>query len=147
METKNDKIKILLIDDDEMMRIFFKDIFWIHGRSDFYDVTIVSSISEAEKFINDKTKRPDTIFLDVMIPIINGNNSPEEQISRSLSFVESVKNNKDLSETKIIIFSGQKEKSTEEAFLKMGVDGYLLKGELMPKEIISFTDKMHKPSV
>lgn len=146
METKQDKIKILLVDDDEMMRIYFRDIFWIHGRNDTYEVTIVSSISEAEKLINNKDTKPDTIFIDVMMPISGEDNSPDEQIKRSLSFVESVKNNKDLSFTKVVIYSGQREKSIEEAFQKLGVDGYLIKGELMPKEIIAFTDKIHEPN-
>lgn len=146
METKQDKIKILLVDDDEMMRIYFRDIFWIHGRSDTYEVIIASSISEAEKLIKNKETKPDTIFIDVMMPISGEDNSPDEQIKRSLAFVESVKNNKDLSCTKVVIYSGQKEKSIEEAFQKLKIDGYLIKGELMPKEIIAFTDKIHEPN-
>ncbi len=142
-EIKKNKIKILLVDNDEMMRIYFRDIFWIHGRSNTYEITMVSSLEEAEKKILDKDTKPDTIFLDVMIPIQGEKNNPEAQIERSVSFVEKIKKNKDLSMTKIIIFSGHKEKTLETTFLNLGVDGYLLKGELMPKEIIAFTDKIH----
>ena len=141
---KQDKIKILLVDDDEMMRIYFRDIFWIHGRSDTYDVTMTSSLADAEKKIMDESSRPDTIFLDVMLSIPGENNSPDSQINRTLAFVEKIKSDKDLSHIKIIMYSGQKEKSIEESFLKLGVNGYLIKGELMPKEIIDFTDKIHE---
>ena len=142
METK--KIKILLVDSDEMMRIYFRDIFWIHGRSDSYEISMASSLLEANRIIEDKEKRPDTIFLDVMMPVREENNSPDGQIKRALSFIEKLKNSKELSHIKIIIYSGQKEESLKEEVKKLGVDGYLVKGELMPKEIIAFTDKIHE---
>ena len=144
MEKKQNKIKILLVDDDEMMRIYFRDIFWIHGRSDTYDVSMASSLLEAEEKIMNKEMKPDTIFLDMMMPIEGAKNSPEEQIKRTLSFIEKVKKDNDTKNTKIIIYSSQKEKFIKEEVAKLGVDGYLVKGELMPKEIIEFTDKIHE---
>lgn len=144
MDKKLDKIKILLVDDDEMMRIYFRDIFWIHGRNDKYEVTMASSLEEALGVVMNKDTKPDTIFLDIMMPIKGGKNSPDEQISRSLSFIEKVKGNKDITPTKIIIYSSQKEKFIKDEVYKLGADGYLVKGELMPKEIIDFTDKIHE---
>ncbi len=138
------KIKILLIDDDEMMRIYFRDIFWIHGRSDTYDVIMAASLSEAEKIIFDQSSIPDTIFLDMMMPIVGENNSPEGQVNRTLSFIEKLKKGVVTSKIKIIIYSSQKEKFLKEETEKLGVDGYLVKGELMPKEIIDYTDKIHE---
>jgi len=144
METKQGKIKILLVDDDEMMRIYFRDIFWIHGRSDTYDITMASSLSEAETIISDKDTKPDTIFLDVIMPIKGEKNSPDDQIKRCLSFVEKVKSNKELSATKIIIYSSQKEQIIQDEGKKLGVDGYLVKGDLLPKELIAYTDKLYE---
>lgn len=138
------KIKILLVDDDEMMRIYFRDIFWIHGRSDTYEVTMASSLEEAMKKVMDKDTKPDTIFLDIMMPIKGGKNSPDEQIKRSLAFIEKVKNDKSISPTKIIIYSAHREKKIEEESYKVGANDYIVKGELMPKEIIDFTDKIHE---
>ena len=40
MDKDKKKLKILLIDDDEMMRIYFRDIFWIHGRGDIYEINM-----------------------------------------------------------------------------------------------------------
>ena len=139
------KIKILLIDNDEMACIYFRDIFWMHGRSDTYEVAIVSSFKEAEKKIMDENTKPDTIFLDAMMKIKGESNNLNEQIKRTLAFIEKIKNDKNLSSIKIIIFSAQKEKSTEDIFRNAGANGYLVKGELMPKEIIDFTDKIHEP--
>ena len=144
MEIPHKKIKILLIDSDEMMRIYFRDIFWIHGRSDTYEITIAASFEEAEKKLADKETKPDTIFLDVMMSIPGENNSTDEQVKRTMSFIEKVKKNKDLAPLKIIIFSNQKDGSIKDEICKLGVDGYLVKGELMPKEIIDYTDKIHE---
>lgn len=143
---KQNKIKILLVDDDEMMRIYFRDIFWVHGGDDKYDVSMAASIKEAEEIIEDENKRPDTIFLDMLIPIAGEDNSPDSQIKRTLSFVERIKKDKDLSKIRIIIHSSQKEAFIKEEVCKLGVDGYLVKGELMPKEIIEFTNKIHEPN-
>ena len=49
METQIKKVKILFIESDEMMRIYFRDIFWIYGRNDTYEVTTAASFVEAEK--------------------------------------------------------------------------------------------------
>ncbi len=139
----NDKIRILLVDDDEMMFIYFRDIFWIHGRSDTYDVIRASSLAEAEKKIADPATKPQTIFLDVMIPVLGEDNSIPAQLHRTVGFIEKIKKDPILSSTKIIIYSGQKEKEINDALRKVGIDDYLIKGEMMPKEIIEFTDKFH----
>ena len=138
---KNNKINILLVDNDEMMRIYFRDIFWIHGRSE-YDITMASTLDEAESKLSGDYK-PNTIFLDIMMHAEGKGNSPHEQIEKCISFIERIKKDKDLNSTKIIIFSSHREKSTEESVCRAGADGYLIKGDLMPKEIIAFTDKIH----
>ena len=141
---KNKKIKILLIDDDEMMSIYFRDIFWIHGRSDSYDIKMVSSLEEAEKIVNNENERPDTIFLDIFMSSKGGKGStPAYQIARSLEFISKIKNDKELCRINIIILSGQKEEYLKDATQGLGINGYLVKGEFMPKEIIAFTDKIH----
>jgi hypothetical protein len=135
-----------------MMRIYFRDIFWIHGRSDTYEVMMASSVREAEKIITDKETKPDTIFLDILTSVDGEKNDVNEKIKRTLTFVQKVKKDKDLPNLKIIIFSGHDEKSIKDAFCigsefcDVGVDGYMVKGELMPKEIISFIDKIHEPN-
>ena len=144
MENEKRKVKILLIDDDEMMRIYFRDIFWVHGVNCVYDIKMVASLEEAEKMIEDKTARPDTIFLDVLMSSCgNKGKAPAYQIARSLEFINKIKKNKDYSNINIIIYSGQKEEYLKEAAQELGIDGYLVKGELMPKEVVSFTDKIH----
>lgn len=143
---KQNKIKILLVDDDEMIRIYFRDIFWIHGRNDAYEILMASSIKEAEEILSNQETKPDTIFLDTVIPIKNEDNRSSVQLERTLSFIKKIKEDKGLSKIKIIIYSNQKEKQIRDEVEKLGVDGFLIKGELMPKEIIEFIDKIHNGS-
>jgi DNA-binding NarL/FixJ family response regulator len=144
MEQVKKKVKILLIDDDEMMRVYFRDIFWVHGGNNIYDIKIASSLEEAEKILSDDKERPDTIFLDVLMSSkYKDGNAPAFQLARSLEFISKVKNDKNLSHINVVIYSGQKEDYMKEAAEGLGVNGYLVKGELMPKEIVAFTDKIH----
>ena len=137
------KNRILLIEDDEMMRIYFRDIFWIHGRSDIYEVVLASNYDQAICFIEDSETRPNTVFLDVTIPEKGKDNSVEEQINRSLCFVKKIKSNKKYSDIKIIIYSSYNDNELESKFKEEGIDGYLIKGQMLPKEVIAFTDKIY----
>ena len=143
MDKNKNRRKILLIDDDEMMQIYFRDIFWIHGRNDFYEINMVSNLEEAEKIVRDVKTRPDSIFLDVLMSSNKKGGAPAYHIARALEFISKIKNDKELSKINIIIYSGQKEQYLKEAALELGIDGYLIKGELMPREIVEFTDKIH----
>jgi len=142
MDGKNKKIKILIIDSDEMMRIYFRDIFWIHGRTKEYEIETASSLEEAETIIYDKLTRPDTIFLDIMTVSKKNHISPLE-ISRCVDFITKIKSEKEMPLIKVILYSGHKEEALINNLSKIGVDGFLVKGESSPKEIIAYTDKIH----
>ena len=105
---------------------------------------MASSLKEAESILSDESRIPDTIFLDMMMPIKDEDNSSDVQIARTLSFIKKIKENKDLCKMRVIIYSSRKEDSIKDEVNKLGVDGFLVKGELMPKEIIEFTDKIHE---
>ncbi len=137
------KIKILLVDEDEMTQLYFKDIFWVHGRNKIYDVDIVHSLEEAEKRINNIKTRPNTIFLDIILGLENKNNSFDKFLEKTVSFIEKIKEDKENSGIKIIIFSSKEEKYIRKRFPNINIDGYLKKGDLLPKEIIDYTDKIH----
>jgi DNA-binding NarL/FixJ family response regulator len=142
MSEDTKKIKILIVDSDEMMRIYFRDIFWIHGRSGQYEVIMASTIEEAEKVVFDINTRPDTIFLDIIMAP-NKSHVSVLEIARCVEFVGKIKSNEEFSKIKIILYSGHKEDALKDNLSKIGVDGFLVKGESMPKEIIAYTDKIH----
>lgn len=138
-----DSVKILLIDNDKMMGIFFRDTFWIHDNNKIYDVKTVLTYEEAEKRIFDKETQPNIIFLDVDTLI-----NKKEEISivkeeKCLNFLKGIKENKDFSNIKIVVYSANKNKSLKNEILKLGIDGYLIKGEYTPKELINYTNKLY----
>lgn len=138
-----DKIKILLVDDDETTQIYFKDIFWVHGKNKIYDVEIVHSLEEAQKKIDNVKTRPNTIFLDIILESTDKNNNLDKQLEKTVSFIENIRKDEKNSDIKIIIFSGQSEKYIRKIFPLIKIDGYIKKGEMLPKEIIDYTDKIH----
>lgn len=135
------KIRILIIDSDEISRIYFRDIFWIHGRNNQYEVLIASNLEEADKIILNKDTCPDTVLLDITMS--KKSHISAFDITDCVSFVSKIKNNKELPAMKIIIYSGHKIDSLKDNFEKVGIDGFLTKGENTPKEIISYIDKVH----
>lgn len=140
---KNKKNRVLLIDDDELTRIYFRDIFWIHGRGDIYDVSLASSLEEASVLIEDEKTRPSVVFLDILISKNGDKNDIESQIRRSYDFISEIKKNKVYSDLKIIIYSSQKDKKIQKKFEDLGIDGFLIKGNLLPKELITYTDNVY----
>jgi DNA-binding NarL/FixJ family response regulator len=143
-ELRLNKLEILLIDDDPMMCIYFRDIFWIHGGNNIYNVNIANTLTEAEDVIQNEKTRPSVIFMDIMIPTKARGESLDKTISRNFSFIEKIKKDPELYRLKVVIYSSQNEKIIRDKAEELGVDGYIVKGEMMPKEIISYVDKMHE---
>lgn len=132
--------KILLVDDDEMMRIFLRDIFWVHGKDDKYHINAVANIDEAKKFLSNPAEIPDIIFLDLMMP--GGGSETSLRLDRSLEFLKEVKTTPAYTKVHVVVFSGQRDSGIKETVKNLGADDYLVKGDLMPKEIIEFVDKL-----
>lgn len=137
----DNKIKVLLIDDDEMIRIYFQDIFWIHGFDNKYQLTVINNIKKAEDVINNPSTKPDIIFMDLVMPIEkNGRiiTTPEA----GLGLLEKIKNNEQLKKIKVIVFSGHDEEVIKNKVKELGAENYLIKGNSLPKELIEFIDKI-----
>lgn len=135
------KIKILLVDDDEMVRIYFRDIFWIHGLDNKYEFNVAENIEKAEKIIGEPQNRPDLMFLDLTMPIEKDGRvsvSPEA----GLKFLEKIKNDPSLKKIKVIVFSGHSEPALQYQAKQLGAENYLIKGNNLPMELITFVEKM-----
>lgn len=141
---KNNKLRILLVDDDEINRIYFRDIFWIHGGDELYEIYSARSIKEARSLLENNDTRPNVIFLDVLISEKGERNDINHQIKRSYEFVSDLKKDKSFSDLKVVIYSSQNDAKTKKEFFKLGTDGFLIKGDLLPKEIIAFTNNIYE---
>lgn len=136
-------MKILFIDDNEMMRIFFRDIFWIHGLSNKYEIMTADSVAKAEEIILDTKTQPDVVFLDLLMPTDPLKGESSSQIEPSINLLKKIKEREDLKHIKVVVFSSYREKAIKERMISSGADHYLVKGDFMPKEIIDFVKNLN----
>ncbi|MEK9154754.1 MAG: response regulator [Patescibacteria group bacterium] len=137
----SNKIKILLVDDDEMIRIYFRDIFWIHGLDNKYDLTTVESPQKAEAIISDPKTRPHIIFTDLVMPAEKDGRiitSPEA----GLNFLKKIKTDPELKDVKVIVFSGHSEDTLKKQVKELGAENYMIKSDNLPKDLIEYVEKM-----
>lgn len=138
-----DKINILLVDDNEVIRIFFKDIFWLHGLEGQFHLEIASGVDEAWSILHDPAKKIDVAFLDLVMPLKRDG----KEITTSeagLSILKGIKTDEQLKHIKVIIFSGYTDKKDIEEAKKSGADMYLAKEEHLPQDLIKIFDGLAK---
>jgi len=129
-------IKILSIEDDEFMRIFLKDVFWLHGRGNNLDdceFGMVDNVRDAEERIANPETKPDLIFLDLMLPQTKDGALDKEA---GFKFLEKIKSNPKTKDIKIVVFSAYRDKELQSRALKLGAEKFLLKGENLPQDLI-----------
>lgn len=131
-------LKILAIDDDEFIRIFMKDVFWLHSKSgDKFDV--VSDLKKAKDFLKDPQNKPNLIFLDLRLPEVEGQ-TPD--IENSFRFLMELRKNPETKDIKVIIFSSFGDQEIQNRALKLGADKFMVKGEYLPQEIMMIATKI-----
>lgn len=132
---EQEKKKILLIDDNEIVRLMFSNVFWLHGLDEHYALTTVGSIQEALTFIGNPSSRPDIIFTGLVMPFEkDGKTSTSAEAGFSL--LRRIKSAPDTSSIRVIIFSGFNEDEYKKQALELGAEMYLKKGENMPQDLI-----------
>ena len=137
------KIKILLVDDDEMIRIYFRDVVWIHGLDRQYDLEVTSSLEKAEEMVRNPKTRPHILFLDLVVPVKEGERSVSTP-EASFDLLKKIKEDPELRDIKVVIFSAHGEKSFQDEAKRLGAAGYLKKDESMPRDLIAFMEKICK---
>jgi CheY-like chemotaxis protein len=115
MQKINESLFILLADDDEDDRNFFKDaLLEIKVKT---KVTLANNGSELMKYLNDPGNRlPDIVFLDLNMPILSG-----------LDCLTEIRKNNRLKDLTIAIYStSSSDENIEEAFV-LGANIYIKK--------------------
>ena len=134
---KDKKQKILVVDDDEFIRIYFKDVLWIHGMEAKYDVQTIETIEEAQKIIDSPETRPDIIFLDLAgLMMVDGQRITT--VEAGFSLLKRIKGDAETKGIKVVMYTGYNNKEYMDKAHELGADGYLVKGEKMPQELVKF---------
>lgn len=129
------KKKILLIDDNEIVRLMFSNVFWLHGLDDKYELNTVGRIDEGWVFINNPSARPDIIFMGLVMPF-EKDGKIETSAEAGFSTLKKLKGSSETSPIRVIIFSSYNEEAYREQALALGAEMYLKKGENMPQDLI-----------
>lgn len=132
----NAKPKVLLVDDDEIIQIYFHDIFWIYGFEKRCELLSATNLDDAERMVTDPASRPDIIFLDLALPKKVGERTLIDP-KYSFEFLQRIKKDPNLASIKVMIFSGHTEKEFVDEATAAGADGYIHKEQSLPKDLIA----------
>lgn len=128
--------KLLLIDDNEVVRIMFSNLFWLHGLDEKYELKAISQLEEAEPLITNPATRPDIIFTGLVMPF-KKNGKTETSPEAGFSLLKRVKQDPETKNISVVIFSSYNEKEYQEQALALGAEMYLQKSENMPRDLIN----------
>ncbi len=139
---KRQKIKILIIDDNEMFRVYIRDIFWIHGLDKKYDIMMADSPERAEAILNNPATRPHIVLLDLLMPTKKEGGGVINTVKVGIELLKKIKSSPGLKHIKVVIFSGHDE--LQEVVEKLGADGCLFKGDNLPKDVLNYVQSITK---
>lgn len=113
------KIKILLAEDDEALREMYETRLKYEG----YDV--VAAIDGEEALSQAVATQPDIILLDIMMPKISG-----------FDVLNILKNTPNTAKIPVIIMTVLDQESNRVKGLVEGAEDYVIKSQIMPQDVI-----------
>ncbi|HVM76987.1 MAG TPA: response regulator [Candidatus Paceibacterota bacterium] len=137
------KTKILLVDDEEIIRLYFQDIFWIYNLENHCELALAASLDEAEALIFNPATRPDILFLDLSLPQAGGGVVlPPE---RSFQLLEKIKKDAATTALRVFVFSGHSEEEIEKEALAKGAERFIHKAENLPQDLVEVVKTLVGP--
>lgn len=118
-------MKVLLVDDDAFLRDMYATKFIECG----HEVEAASDAGEALRRI--KEKQHDVVLLDMVMPGMSG-----------LDLLKEVKKDNLKRESTFVVLSNQSETSDRAAAAELGVDGYIVKAESIPSDIVKAVESI-----
>lgn len=129
------KKRLLLIDDNEVVRLMFSNIFWLHGLDEKYNLVTIAHVDEAETLFTNPALRPDIVFMGLVMPFTK-NGKVETSAEAGFSMLKRIKEDPVTSQIRVVIFSAYEEEGYREKAMSLGAEAYLKKDENMPQDII-----------
>jgi DNA-binding response OmpR family regulator len=117
--------KIAIVDDDPMISDIYQKKFSDQG----FDVVLASSGEQILEIA--KKQKIDVILLDLLIPRMDG-----------FEVIKNIRSGNYDSDIKIIVSSNLSEKEDRERALKLGADGFVIKAQFTPSQMVEEIKKI-----
>lgn len=115
----NNKIKILLIEDDQ----FLLNIYATKFKLEKFKVVLATDGEQGIKLASEEN--PSIILLDIMLPKMNG-----------LDVLKKLKADKKTSKIPVVLLTNLSKKDEVDKSFALGADDYLVKAHFMPSEVV-----------
>lgn len=123
--TYNERMKILLVDDDAFLRDMYATKFTEAGHE------VVAAHNGESCLIKIKEQKFDVVLLDMVMPGITG-----------LQLLEHLNEVPEASEVKRIVLSNQSEQTDIQSATNLGAIGYIVKAESIPSEVVQKVESL-----
>jgi DNA-binding response OmpR family regulator len=121
----DDKIKILLVEDDPFLLSMYSTKFELEG------FTVLSADNGEDGLRLSTGENIDIILLDILMPKMNG-----------FEVLEELKKNDKTKKIPVILLTNLNQKDEIERGLALGADDYLIKAHFMPSEVVEKIKKV-----
>jgi len=118
-------VKILMIEDNELHRQMYGMQFRQAGYVNF---TAVSTGGEGLRIMT--KEKPDLLLLDIALDNMDG-----------VEVLKRVRDNEGLADLPVIVLSNMREEDKGSEVRKLGIKDYILKAELLPREIVERVER------
>ena len=129
------KIRVLICHENEVIRIYLRDIFWVNGFESCCEILDAPDLDEAERIANSAETRPDIIFLGTQLKkSIEGRTSIDP--ANSFAFAHRLRTDPAFGHIQILIFSTKAAKQLEEDINNADVDKYIYNEQTLPADLV-----------
>ena len=136
MTKEQKKVKVLICERKDLIRIYLQDLFWMNGFEKSCDLSIVSNLDEADVVVANPETRPDVIFLGLSSSRKKIEERKAADLKYSAEFVRHIKADPDLQRIKVIMFSTQEEEELEKSAKGSDVEKYIYHAKNLPKDLV-----------
>lgn len=119
MAVKEQKIKVLLVEDDTFLLEMYSTKFNLEG----FEVFTAPDGEEGIKLA--KKEKPDIILLDVLMPKVDG-----------FTALKKLKKDPQTKNIPVVLLTNLGQKNDIDKGLKEGAEGYLIKAHFIPSEVV-----------
>lgn len=128
---KNNKKKILIVDDDK----FLVNMYSIKFKAAGFDVCSAFDGQETLTKLKDGLV-PDVLMLDMIMPAMDG-----------VEILARIRKENLVPKAKVVILSNQNQPSDIERAKALGISGYIVKATTIPSEVVSEIEQILKESL